>query len=55
VRRYVGFHEVSVSPRADGTADVCPRLAEKASFAIDVRWRPVEGAILTTARIERAS
>jgi 4'-phosphopantetheinyl transferase EntD len=54
VRRYVGFHEVSVSPRADGTAEVRPRLAEKTSFAIDVRWRRVEGAILTTARIERA-
>jgi 4'-phosphopantetheinyl transferase EntD len=53
VRRYVGFHEVCVSPRADGTADVRPRLPEKTSFAIDVRWRSLEGAILTTARIER--
>jgi 4'-phosphopantetheinyl transferase EntD len=55
VRRYVGFHEVCVSPRVDGTADVRPRLAEKTTFAIDVRWRFVEGAILTTARIERPS
>jgi 4'-phosphopantetheinyl transferase EntD len=55
VRRYVGFHEVCVSPRADGTADVRPRLPEKGSYAIDVRWRLVEGAILTTARIELAS
>jgi 4'-phosphopantetheinyl transferase EntD len=54
VRRYVGFHEVCVSPRADGTADVRPRWAEKTSFAIDVRWRYVEGAIVTTARIEPA-
>jgi 4'-phosphopantetheinyl transferase EntD len=53
VRRYVGFHEVCVSPRVDGTADVRPRLPEKTSFAIDVRWRSLEGAILTTARIER--
>ncbi len=53
VRRYVGFHEVSVTPHPDGTAAVRPTLAEKASFAIDARWRVVEGAVLTTARVEQ--
>jgi 4'-phosphopantetheinyl transferase EntD len=52
VRRYVGFHEVSVTPRPDGTAVVRARLAEKTRFAIDVRWRRLRGVVLTTARIE---
>jgi enterobactin synthetase component D / holo-[acyl-carrier protein] synthase len=52
VRRYVGFHEVSVTPRPDGTAAVLSTLAEKTGFAIEARWRLVEGAILTTARVE---
>jgi enterobactin synthetase component D len=52
VRRYVGFHEVSVTPRVDGTAEVRQRLSEGASFAIDVRWRRLHGVVLTTARVE---
>jgi 4'-phosphopantetheinyl transferase EntD len=55
VRRYVGFLEVSVTPRPDGTAEVQATLPEKTSFAIEVRWRFVQGSILTTARVEAAS
>jgi 4'-phosphopantetheinyl transferase EntD len=51
VRRYVGFHEVSVTPRPDGIAAVHPMLAEKTG-AIEARWRLVEGTVLTTARVE---
>ncbi len=53
VRRYVGFGEVAVSPRADGTALVVPGLrAQEGPFAIDVRWRRFDGIVLTTARVE---
>jgi 4'-phosphopantetheinyl transferase EntD len=52
VRRYVGFREVAVTPRADGTAEVRPALAAgEGPFAIEVRWRRVEGLVLTTARV----
>src|ERR1019366_2690292 len=55
VRRYVGFNEVSVSPRDDGGAVVASYLREgEGPFAIDVRWRRFDGIVLTTARIERA-
>jgi len=51
VRRYVGFEEVSVSLREDGTALVTPRLLPtEGPFAIEVRWRRFDGIILTTAR-----
>jgi 4'-phosphopantetheinyl transferase EntD len=56
VKRYVGFKEVSVSPRPDGSAWVRPRLpAGEGRFAIDASWRRVdaEGVVLTTARVER--
>jgi enterobactin synthetase component D len=55
VRRYVGFEEMEVSPREDGTALVTPRLPpSEGPFVIDVRWLRFDGIVLTTARIERA-
>jgi 4'-phosphopantetheinyl transferase EntD len=54
VRRYVGFQEVSVSPRADGGASASWRLRPgEGPFAIDVRWRRFDGVVLTTARVDR--
>ncbi len=54
VRRYVGFGEVAVSPREDGTAVVLPGLpAHEGPFAIDVRWRRFDGIVLTTARVTK--
>jgi 4'-phosphopantetheinyl transferase EntD len=55
VKRYVGFKEVSVSPRPDGSATVRPRLrAGEERLAIEATWRRVEaeGLVLTTARVE---
>lgn len=55
VRRYVGFDEMAVSPREDGTALVTPRLpSTEGPFVIDVRWLRFDGIVLTTARVERA-
>ena len=52
VRRYVGFHEVSVTPRPDGTAVVRETLSSgEGRFVIEVCWRRVEGLVLTTARV----
>ena len=52
VRRYVGFGEVAVSPRGDGTAAVTPGLrAGEGPFVIEVRWLRFEGIVLTTARV----
>ena len=58
VRRYVGFHEVSVSTRSDGSADVTARLRPgEGPFAIEVRWRRFERTrfertiVLATARV----
>jgi 4'-phosphopantetheinyl transferase EntD len=52
VRRYVAFHEVSVTPRPDGTADVRARLRPgEGPFAVEVTWRRAEGVILTTSRV----
>jgi 4'-phosphopantetheinyl transferase EntD len=54
VRRYVGFLEVEVSPREDGTAVVRPLLPDgEGPFAFEVRWRRFDGIVLTTARVER--
>ncbi|HLK35863.1 MAG TPA: 4'-phosphopantetheinyl transferase superfamily protein [Polyangiaceae bacterium] len=51
VRRFVGFQEVSVDPRPDGSARVTSRLRPgEGPFAIDVRWRRWDGMVLTTAR-----
>ncbi len=52
VRRFVGFQEVSVTPRADGTAAVLLGLPEKTRFAAEARWSRHQGIILTTARVE---
>jgi enterobactin synthetase component D len=55
VRRYVGFGEVAVSPRGDGTAAVTPGLrAGEGPFVIEVRWLRFEGIVLTTARVTLA-
>lgn len=51
VRRYVAFKEVSVMPRADGSAEVRARLRE-GPFAIDVHWRRFDGLLLTTSRVD---
>ncbi len=52
VRRYVGFKEVSVSTRRDGTADVTTRFDRaEGPFAIEVHWRRFDGIVLTTARV----
>jgi 4'-phosphopantetheinyl transferase EntD len=53
VHRYVGFGEVSVVPRPDGTTDVRTRLrAHEGPFAVEVRWQRIDGLVLTTARVE---
>jgi 4'-phosphopantetheinyl transferase EntD len=56
VRRYVGFHEVTVEPQADGTASTTATLAHgEGPFTIEVRWQPIDVGVtayfLTTARI----
>jgi phosphopantetheine--protein transferase-like protein len=52
VRRYVAFHEVSVTPREDGTAVVRQRLNEgQGQFAVEVTWRRMDDVVLTTARV----
>lgn len=52
VRRYVGFKEVGVSTRPDGTARVSTQLERvEGPFAIDVRWLRFDGIVLTTARV----
>jgi 4'-phosphopantetheinyl transferase EntD len=52
VRRFVGFTEVSVTPRPDGTARVGLRLRPgEGPFAADVRWARLEGLVVTTARV----
>lgn len=54
VQRYVAFREVALTLRADGTSVVTPRLpAAEGAFAIDARWMRRDGAILTTARVEK--
>jgi enterobactin synthetase component D len=56
VRRYVGFGEVAVSPRDDGTALVTAVLADgEGPFVIEVRWRRFDGIVLTTARVTRVA
>jgi enterobactin synthetase component D / holo-[acyl-carrier protein] synthase len=52
VRRYVGFREIALSPRADGTAPVTSGLpASEGPFVFEVRWRRFDGIVLTTARV----
>jgi 4'-phosphopantetheinyl transferase EntD len=53
VRRFVGFKEVAVTPRPDGTAEVGDHLgADSGRYSIEVRWRRLQGLILTTARVQ---
>jgi phosphopantetheine--protein transferase-like protein len=54
VRRYVGFQEVAVTPRPDGSARVVMHLPEaEGPFDVDVRWLRRDGLVLTTARVQR--
>jgi 4'-phosphopantetheinyl transferase EntD len=54
VRRYVGFHEVAVSPLPDGRARVTSELRDdEGPFDVEVRWRRFDGIVLTTARVVR--
>jgi enterobactin synthetase component D len=53
VQRYVGFHEVSVSPEAGGTARVALHFSDGgAPFAAEVRWIRRESLVITTARVQ---
>jgi enterobactin synthetase component D len=52
VQRYVGFHEVSVSPGGGGAARVALHLTGgEGPFSVDVRWLRLESILLTTARV----
>ena len=54
VRRYVGFHEVSVRPQPDGLARAALHLQPaEGPFDVEVRWLRREGLLLTTARVVR--
>lgn len=59
VGRYVGFQEVAVIPRADGTAKVALHLRRdlphaEGPFEVDVHWRRLDGLLLTSARVAAA-
>jgi phosphopantetheine--protein transferase-like protein len=55
VRRYVAFHEVSVTPTSDGGATVQLHLPPaEGPFDVEVRWLRRDGLVLTTARVRRA-
>ena len=52
VRRYVGFLEIAVTLRDDGTGEVTPYLKEgEGPFVFAVRWMRWEGLLVTTARV----
>jgi enterobactin synthetase component D len=52
VRRYVGFHEVSVKPTPGGRASVQLHLpSAEGTFDVDVRWLRCDALVLTTARV----
>jgi enterobactin synthetase component D len=52
VKRYVGFLEIAVLLRDDGTGEVTPHLREgEAAYGFEVRWMKREGLIVTTARV----
>jgi enterobactin synthetase component D len=54
VRRYVGFTEVSLHVREDGTALVEPHLSDgEGPFDFEVRWMRAHGLIVTTAWVTR--
>jgi enterobactin synthetase component D len=52
VRRYVGFLEIAVALKEDGTGEVTPHLRDgEGPFEWELRWARVEGLLLTTARV----
>jgi 4'-phosphopantetheinyl transferase EntD len=52
LRRYVGFLEVEVSPRPDGSAEVRQHLRDgEGPFHLEVTWRRFDGIVLTAARV----
>jgi len=52
VRRYVGFKEVAVASRPDGTVDVHWRLAlGEGPFDSAALWRRIPGFVVTMARV----
>lgn len=55
VRRYVGFHEATVRPSLEGTAQITLHLAQgEGPFVVDGRFQWLEGRVLTSVRIRRA-
>jgi 4'-phosphopantetheinyl transferase EntD len=53
VRRYVGFHEVAVRMRDDGSCEVTPYLSGgEGPFTIDARWGHEDAIVVTSARVE---
>ncbi len=56
VRRYVGFHEAFVEPDLQGGAQVALHLANgEGPFAVDARYEWLQGRLLTSVRLRRAS
>jgi 4'-phosphopantetheinyl transferase EntD len=54
VKRYVGFLEIAVVLKGDGTGEVTPHLRDgEEAFVFEVRWMKREGLIVTTARVTR--
>ncbi len=55
VRRYVGFHEATVLPSLEGTAEIALHLAQgEGPFVVDGRFQWLEGRVMTSVRIRRA-
>lgn len=55
VRRYVGFHEATVQPTLEGTAEITLHLAHgEGPFAVEGRFQWLEGRVMTSVRIRRA-
>jgi len=56
VKRYVGFTEIALTMREDGTGEVTPHLKDgEGPFAFSVRWMRREGLLITTARVAAAA
>ena len=54
VRRYVGFLEIAVVLKGDGTGEVAPHLPEgEGPFVFEVRWVRRDRLLVTTARVMR--
>jgi 4'-phosphopantetheinyl transferase EntD len=55
VTRHVAFHEASMTPLPDGTAQVRLLLSQdQGAFAAECTWTEVEDHFLTTAKVRRA-